>query len=120
MPYFGIILIIVVAVSLLVYIRYPNDIRKANQRISNGSKIIDTDCGPIEFSTLGEGSPVLVLHGTSGGWDQSIAAPRGLVEHGFQLIAPSRFGYLCTPLPSDPLPPAEADAWICFLDALNI
>jgi pimeloyl-ACP methyl ester carboxylesterase len=42
------------------------------------------------------------------------------VPHGFQLIAPSRFGYLRTPLPADPLPPAEADTWICFLDALNL
>jgi hypothetical protein len=81
---------------------------------------IYTGCGPIEYAALGEGPPVLVLHGTSGGWDQGISAARGLVSHGFQIIAPSRFGYLGTPLPPDPLPPAEADAWICFLDALKI
>jgi 2-hydroxy-6-oxonona-2,4-dienedioate hydrolase len=112
--------IVVVFVSLLVYPSYRSDIDEAYERISSGSKMINTDCGPIEYATLGEGSPVLVLHGTSGGWDQGIGAARGLVEHGFQIIAPSRFGYLGTPLPADPLPPAEADTWICFLDALNI
>lgn len=112
--------IIVVIVSSLVYISYRNDIRKAYEHISSGSQMIHTDCGPIEYATLGEGPPVLVLHGTSGGWDQGIGVARGLVLHGFQIIAPSRFGYLGTPLPSDPLPPAEADTWICFLDALNI
>jgi pimeloyl-ACP methyl ester carboxylesterase len=116
----GIILIIVVAVGLLVYIGYRNDIGKAYERIATGSEIINTPCGPIEYATLGEGSPVLVLHGTSGGWDQGIDVARNLVPYGFQIIAPSRFGYLRTPLPPDPLPPAEADTWICFLDALNI
>lgn len=112
--------IIVVIVISLVYISYRSDIRAAYARISSASKMIDTGCGPVEYATLGEGAPVLVLHGTSGGWDQAIASTRGLVQHGFQIIAPSRFGYLGTPLPADPLPPAEADAWICFLDALAI
>ena len=111
---------IVIVVGLLVYVSYRNDIQKAYQRISTGSKTIDTDCGLIEYSTLGEGPPVLVLHGTSGGWDRGIDAARGLVPHGFKIIAPSRFGYLRTPLPPDPLPPAEADTWICLLDALDI
>ena len=43
-----------------------------------------------------------------------------LVAHGFQLIAPSRFGYLRTALPADPSPESEADTWACFLDALRI
>jgi pimeloyl-ACP methyl ester carboxylesterase len=112
--------IIIVAVSWPLYVSYRKDIRKAYERISTGNKIILTGSGPIEYATLGEGLPVLVLHGTSGGWDAGIGAARGLVPHGFQIIAPSRFGYLGTPLPSNPLPPAEADTWISFLDALNI
>lgn len=116
-----IILIFVILLGLvIVYANYRNDINVANERISTGSKIINTDCGPIEYATLGEGPPVLVLHGTSGGWDQGIDSARGLVAHGYQIIAPSRFGYLRTPLPPDSLPPAEADTWICFLNALNI
>jgi pimeloyl-ACP methyl ester carboxylesterase len=108
------------AAVLPVYLSYASDLRTAKARLATGSKIINTACGPIEYATLGEGPPVLVLHGTSGGWDQSIAATRGLVAQGFQIIAPSRFGYLGTPLPPDALPPAEADAWVCFLDALKL
>ena len=52
--------------------------------------------------------------------DQGIAAARALAAHGFQLIAPSRFGYLRTALPSDPSAEAEADTWAAFLDALRI
>lgn len=110
----------ILLVLIAIYVSYHNDIRVANEHVATGSKLINTDCGPIEYATLGEGPPVLVLHGTSGGWDQGIDSARGLVPYGFQIIAPSRFGYLRTPLPADPLPPAEADTWICFLDALNI
>jgi 2-hydroxy-6-oxonona-2,4-dienedioate hydrolase len=116
----SIVAIVATVATWSVYASYRSDIRTANERIAAGSKTINTDCGPIEYATLGEGRPVLVLHGTSGGWDQGIDAARGLVSHGFQLIAPSRFGYLGTPLPADPLPPAEADTWICFLDALKL
>ena len=34
--------------------------------------------------------------------------------------APSRFGYLRTPLPSDASPAAQADAHSCLLDALGL
>jgi len=115
-----ILVFVILLVLVLVYVSYRNDIGVANERVATGSKIINTDCGPIEYATLGEGPPVLVLHGTSGGWDQGIDSARGLVSHGYQIIAPSRFGYLRTPLPLDSLPPAEADTWICFLNALNI
>jgi pimeloyl-ACP methyl ester carboxylesterase len=114
------IMAIAAAAGWAVYVSYRTDIRAANERVAASSKTIQTGCGLIEYATLGEGPPVLVLHGTSGGWDQGIDAARGLVSHGFQLIAPSRFGYLGTPLPADPLPPAEADTWICLLDALQL
>jgi pimeloyl-ACP methyl ester carboxylesterase len=117
----GTILAVATAAAILsVYTSYRNDIDPARQRIAAGSKIIDTDCGPIEYATLGEGAPVLVLHGTSGGWDQAIDSARGLVPYGFQIIAPSRLGYLGTSLRPDSLPPAEADTWICLLDALKL
>ena len=104
----------------VVYLAYHRDISAAYKRLENGSQLINTKCGDIEYATLGEGAPVLVLHGTSGGWDQGINSARDLVSHGFKIIAPSRFGYLRTPLPNDPLPPAEADTWVCLLDALKI
>jgi len=99
---------------------YRRDLAAARARVLSGSQIVETASGPIEYAMLGEGSPVLVLYGTSGGWDQGLASARGLEAHGFRLIAPSRFGYLRTRLPADPSPEAEADTWANFLDALHI
>ncbi len=86
----------------------------------SGSQVIETKCGPIEYTTMGEGPPVLMLHGAGGGYDQGILLAQTLVGDGFRIIAPSRFGYLRTPLPANATPAAQADAHACLLDALNI
>jgi 2-hydroxy-6-oxonona-2,4-dienedioate hydrolase len=113
-------LLFVLAIATVVYSAYRRDVAVARAQALSGSRILKTRYGRIEYRSLGEGSPVLVLHGTSGGWDQSLASARGLAAHGFRLIAPSRFGYLRTPLPPDSSPEAEADTWASFLDALQI
>jgi hypothetical protein len=113
-------LLFVSAIATWVYFAYRRDVAAAQARTLSESRILETRCGRIEYASLGEGSPVLVLHGTAGGWDQGLASARGLASHGFRLIAPSRFGYLRTPLPADPTPEAEADTWAGFLDALQI
>ena len=104
----------------LVYLRYRRDIRQARERISVGSTIVETACGPIEYAVAGSGPPVLVVHGAGGGYDQAIEFARPLVQSGFRVIAMSRFGYLRTPLPVDPSAAAQADAHACLLDALRI
>jgi 2-hydroxy-6-oxonona-2,4-dienedioate hydrolase len=111
---------ILLTVLLVAYGSYHSDIATERHRATHGSILIETSHGPIEYSTLGQGSPILVIHGTGGGWDQGIYAARGVVPYGFRLIAPSRFGYLRTPLPADPSPQHEADAWAALLDALKI
>jgi len=102
------------------YVAYRSDIRAAGERALSGSAIVQTRVGPIEYATLGDGAPILIVHGTGGGWDQGLFSARGVVPYGFRLLAPSRFGYLRTPMPSDHSPLAEADAFAAFLDALNI
>jgi pimeloyl-ACP methyl ester carboxylesterase len=100
---------------------YRNDIRRARARVATGSKIVETHCGPIEYAEAGEksGPPVLVIHGAGGGFDQGLDIARG-IQHGCRVIAPSRFGYLRTPLPKDASPAAQADAHAALLDALDI
>jgi pimeloyl-ACP methyl ester carboxylesterase len=85
-----------------------------------GGVLLPTHCGPIEYAEQGSGMPVLSIHGTGGGWDQGLSIARGLVDHGYRVIAPSRFGYLRTAMPAKPSPSAEADFFACFLDALKI
>jgi len=60
--------------------------------------VVDTDLGPVEYRTAGEGPPVLVVHGSPGGSDQGLLLGRFLVQQGFRVLAPSRPGYLATPL----------------------
>lgn len=103
-----------------VYFRYRHDLSAAMARISSGSKLISTPSGPIEYADAGTGAPVLVIHGAGGGFDQALEFASPLIENGFRVIAPSRFGYLRTPLPEDASPAAQADAHALLLDALKL
>jgi pimeloyl-ACP methyl ester carboxylesterase len=84
------------------------------------TQVVATACGPIEYADVGKGMPVLAIHGAGGGFDAGLQLGRGLIDRGFRVIAPSRFGYLRTPLPADGSPMAQADAHACLLDALKI
>ena len=53
----------------------------ARERVLEGSWIISTRLGPVEYATLGVGAPLLVL--------QEISEARGLMLEGFKLVAPS-------------------------------
>jgi 2-hydroxy-6-oxonona-2,4-dienedioate hydrolase len=110
-------------ISVILIVSYPSyrrDIRAARERVMSGSQVIETKCGIIEYATLGEGPPVLVVHGAGGGYDQGLWIAWDSVGDGFHIITPSRFGYLRTPLPQDASPAAQADAHACLLEALNI
>lgn len=112
--------LLVAGLSGLVYVGYQRDIRQARERISVGSQIAETPCGTIEYAVAGDGPPVLVVHGSGGGFDQGMDFATPLIQSGFRVIAMSRFGYLRTPLPADASAIAQADAHACLLDALNI
>jgi pimeloyl-ACP methyl ester carboxylesterase len=74
----------------------------------------------IEYADTGTGSAVLAIHGAGGGFDQSLDLAKDFLDPGYRVIAPSRFGYLRTPLPADASPMAQADAHACLLDALKL
>jgi pimeloyl-ACP methyl ester carboxylesterase len=82
--------------------------------------VAQTPLGPVEFATLGEGPPVLVIHGSPGGYDQGVALARFPVDAGFRAIVPSRPGYLGTPLDDRGSIDAQADLHAALLDALGI
>lgn len=104
----------------LAYVRFTGDLELATQRVAHGSRVAPTQCGPIEYAEMGEGPALLLVHGAGGGFDQGIEFAAELARRGYRVIAMSRFGYLRTPLPSDAMPPAQADAHACLLDALGI
>ncbi|MBI3669681.1 MAG: alpha/beta hydrolase [Acidobacteria bacterium] len=114
------IAVLVAGLAALILFSYRPDIAAARARVSSASQVVNTPCGLIEYAAVGKGRPVLVVHGAGGGFDQSLDFGRILVDKGFRVIAPSRFGYLRTPLPLDASPMAQADAHACLLDALNL
>ena len=105
---------------LFVWWRFDGDMKRATARAAQGSILIATRCGPIEYQERGAGIPLLMVHGSGGGPDQGMAFAGGLADHGVRVIAVSRFGYLRTPMPRDASPTAQADAHVCLLDALGI
>lgn len=103
-----------------VWWRFEGDIDAARNRASQGSVLIETRCGPIEYQEAGSGAALLAVHGSGGGFDQGMAFAAPLVRRGIRVIAMSRFGYLRTPMPADASAEAQADAHVCLLDALGI
>lgn len=110
----------VAGLAVFVYSSYRHDLQRERERVASGSSVVQTPCGPIEYATAGEGRPLLIVHGAGGGYDQGMFFAKAFVERGFRVIAMSRFGYLRTPLPADASPAAQADAYVCLLDALGI
>lgn len=103
------------------YVQHRHDMQAATDRIDNlHSQVVETRCGPIEYAIRGGGYPVLVVHGNAGGFDQGLGFAQDYLGDGFRVIAPSRFGYLRTPLPAEATPESQADAYACLLDALKI
>ena len=92
------------------------------RRLETASRVIDTRLGPIEYADVGEGVPHLSLHGTPGGYDQSLASRNAnpQAQAGVRTIAVSRPGYLRTPLSSGATFEQQADLFAALLDELKI
>jgi len=81
---------------------------------------VKTAKGTMEYGCIGEGPVVLGLHGMPGGYDQGLFGYDWIADAGFTLIAPSRPGYLGTPLSTGKTYPEMADALAALLDTLDI
>lgn len=84
------------------------------------SRTVKTRRGEIEYATAPTGSPVLISHGTLGGFDQGMVAAELILTPQFRPIAVSRPGYLRTPLAVGATPEGQADAFAALLDSLAI
>ncbi len=111
---------VIVFTAGAMYVAYSHDMQTIRERIATESQIIQTRHGSVEFKTWGSGPPVLVVHGAGGGYDQGSSIAKAFGGKGLRWIAPSRFGYLRTPLPADASTGAQADAFADLLDDLGI
>ena len=99
--------------------RYKEENQSARNRLQTVSQLFKTSTGLIEAALIGHGSTILISHGSGGGYDMGLWLAH-LIGGQFQYIAPSRFGYLRSPLPPKPTPETQADTYAALLDTLNI
>lgn len=82
-------------------------------------KVVKTNAGTIEYTSYGDGIPVLFVHG--GHVSCNFTLPhKGFDIQKYQLITPSRPGYGNTPLDNNGTPYQAARLFIALLDWMNI
>ncbi len=117
------IVVVIVALSGIgaIAAHYFRDLHTAKERLASlDSQVLETECGSIEYVRVGDGYPVLVLHGTMGGFDAGLQLAEPLIDAGYQVISVSRFSYLRSPIPSNADVNMQADLYACLLDAMGI
>ncbi len=101
--------------TVAISISYASFSEQRLAAIEAGSQIAETAAGPMEYQQIGDSGPVLLmLHGTPGGYDQATAI------EGARVLAPSRPGFLRTPIETGRTPAEQADAYAALMDVLAI
>jgi pimeloyl-ACP methyl ester carboxylesterase len=99
--------------------RYKEANQFARNRLQIASQLFETSTGVVEAALIGHGRAVLLSHGSGGGYDMGLWLAH-LIGGQFHYIAPSRFGYLRSPMPPKPTPETQADTYAALLDTLNV
>ena len=105
---------------VLVSAAYLSDINRAYERIQGKSTVIPSPYGDIEYTEGGSGPPVLVIHGSGGGYDQGELVVQAVLGDQFHWIAPSRFGYLRSTFSEGATFDDQAHAYAYLLDQLGV
>jgi pimeloyl-ACP methyl ester carboxylesterase len=90
------------------------------EKLELGSSLATVPEGVIEYAKRGDGPPILVIHGSPGGYDQGLVYGDELSRRGFSILSVSRPGYLRTPLQTGLRPEDQADAIASLLTSLGI
>jgi pimeloyl-ACP methyl ester carboxylesterase len=114
------IALVFIFLLIATWMRYWFARREALHRIHASTHRIVMGAGTIEFALEGTGEPLLVIHGAGGGWDQALDMTQQAGSHGFQIIAPSRFGYLQSTITENFSNSKQAEAYVQLLDNLKV
>lgn len=107
--------VVLILCSVIICVPYLIDSNKRLTELESNSKLAETSVGTIEYKIIGNKGPVILFtHATPGGYDQ------GWSIEGYRVLAPSRPGYLRTPLEVGKTPAEQARAFSALLDSLNI
>lgn len=115
-----VVLAIFVLGGVATYATFARDLNAARARLAGHSQIVQTTFGPMEYAAVGEGQPVLAIHGAAGGFDQGLDMTGALAGQGYRVIAPSRFGYLRSAMPDGLTTEMQANAYVQLLDRLGV
>lgn len=100
------------------YIKWKLDLMR---ELTDGSSILYTEMGPVEYRIDGGSGPyLLVMHGGPGGYDQTSVLFRDMLGKGFRVVSWSRPGYLRTPVQDGRTFKEQADLAAALLDNLGI
>lgn len=84
----------VLVATISVAVLYFADMNREYERVGSSGTIISSPYGDIEYTEDGSGPPVLVIHGSGGGYDQGELIAKAVLGEDFRSSTPSRFGYL--------------------------
>lgn len=82
-------------------------------------KIAHTRFGDVQYCVEGIGLPVIVSHGSGGGYDQGLFLARRFFPDN-KIIAVSRFGYLKSDLPKEPTNKNQAEVFKAVMEQEKI
>lgn len=114
---------LICATVILIALTYPNyhDTKtEVQKRLLTNSNILKTDYEDIEYAVKGEGTPILMLHGAGGGYDQGLWLGKVFFGNDYKFISVSRYGYLRSSLPDNASIKMQAAAYKTLLDNLSI
>ena len=111
--------LLLVGVVAVAWLSFARDLGEAVARLEGRSEVVSTPFGAVEFAEAGTGTPLLMIHGSGGGFDQGLEFAGGAIGGGYRVIAPSRFGYLRSEFPENASPELQADALDALLDQLG-
>jgi pimeloyl-ACP methyl ester carboxylesterase len=114
------LLFTLLSIGVVVAIWLGIDTRRAYARITGKSRSLFSPLGDIEFKRRGAGLPVLVIHGSGGGYDQGDLIAKLILDERFDWIAPSRFGYLRSNFHQGATVDDQAEAYAYLLDSLRL
>lgn len=114
------LLVLVLLACTAVIVKFEDWKKARLAELDAGSRVLATEAGNIEFTERGSGPAVLICHGAPGGYDQAMLIGDALAKSGFRVIAPSRPGFLRTPLTTGLLFEDQADALATLLRTLKI
>ena len=110
----------VIAICATIAFAFRRDMAEARAPTLGRSEVVESPWGPIEYADVGAGPPVLMIHGSGGGFDQGLAFSAPLAQQDVRIIAPSRFGYLRSAMPEDATVEMQADALDWLMRRLGI